>query len=134
MGESTAPAQPPAWSWPFARLGNSVAYGLAGTTSPYNTDGQTLRGGTRASIIHGRQLMAPKGEACKTCPLWQGGGAMVPDRPGRGAIVVMGQNPGASETAGHWWEGKDRWHEGPVEPFIGASGQMLRRRLLPLLG
>ena len=78
--------------------------------------------------------MIPKGAACQSCPLWQGGGAMVPDRPGRGAIVVMGQNPGASETAGHWWEGKDRWHEGPVEPFTGASGQMLRRRLLPLLG
>lgn len=87
------------------------------------------------------QVLKP--EACHGCPFYLKSKYYVPDMliPGS-TVMLMAQNPGASEEQGHrliernWVASKpvDITEEVPPQPLIGATGKLLNEKFLPLSG
>lgn len=83
-----------------------------------------------------------KPDSCKGCPFYTKGDHFVPDHivPGS-TVMLIAQNPGADEIEGHHlvkrhWVGNGKYHDEFIQvrpqPLIGAIGQMLNTKFLPL--
>lgn len=83
-----------------------------------------------------------KPDSCKGCPFYSKGEYYVPDHITPGSTVMLiAQNPGADEIDGHalvkrHWIGNGKYHDEFTQvrpqPLIGAVGQMLNTKFLPL--
>lgn len=83
-----------------------------------------------------------KPSSCVGCPFYTKGDYFVPDKMIEGSkVLILAQNPGKDEIEGHalskrHWIGNGKYHDEFIQvrpqPLIGAVGQMLNTKFLPL--
>lgn len=87
--------------------------------------------------------MIDKPSSCMGCPFYHKGQYFTPDTITPGSkVMFIAQNPGPDEEAGHklikrtWHYGQshDEYEQVIPQPLIGATGQLLNKRFLPLAG
>jgi len=82
--------------------------------------------------------MLKKPSSCQGCPMYGTGEGFVPDQPSSDPkVIILGQNPGQNEETGHsitsYEEGDPVYKKVDPQPFIGATGYMLKHTFIPYL-